>query len=54
MMETEAGDDSEEGGGDVLSISGRNEDNFDLEWHRCEDDESPSYLGTKVDCCFSC
>ena len=44
MVKTEVGDDSEEEEGYGISISGRNKDDFDLEWYRCEDDESTSYF----------
>ena len=53
MVEREVDEDLEEDG-NILSISGRPGDNFDLAWEGWEDDESPSYFGTKVDCCFYC
>ena len=54
MVEREVDEDLEEDGGDILSISGRPRDNFDLAWEGWEDDKLPSYFGTKVDCCFYC
>ena len=57
MVEREVGEDSECGGGsggDSISIGGRSGDDFNLEWEGCEDDGSPSYFGTNVDCYFYC
>ena len=54
MVEREVDEDLEEDGGDILSISGRPGDNFDLAWKGWEDDKLPSYFGTKMNCCFYC
>ena len=54
MVKREAGDDSEEDVGSGISISGRHGDNFELAWEGWEDDGSPFYFGTNVDCCFHC
>ena len=48
MVEREVDEDLEEDGGDILSISGRPGNNFDLAWKGWEDNKLPSYFGTKI------
>ena len=54
MVEREVDEDLGEGGGEDLSVSGRQGDDFDLPSNGCEGDDLPSYFATRVYCCFYC